>query len=85
MKMFKIYEMAKITKSNEFHKSHRKYKSEYGRTRTSEYIRGNIRGGIRWLGGVRIPCRHKHFFKNTSSIKYMHMLSMKLNTYIKVD
>jgi hypothetical protein len=39
------YEMTKITNSNQSHKSYRKYKSENGRivTRTSEYIRGEIR------------------------------------------
>jgi hypothetical protein len=36
-------EMTKITNSNQSHKSYRKYKSENGRTRTSEYIRGGIR------------------------------------------
>jgi hypothetical protein len=48
-----IYEMTKITNSIQSHKSNRKYKSENGRTRTSEYIRG----GIRFHGGVIIPCR----------------------------
>ena len=38
-----LYEMTKITNSNQFQKSYRKYKSENGRTRTSEYIRGGIR------------------------------------------
>jgi hypothetical protein len=42
----------KITIRNRSHKSYRKYKSENGRTRTSEYIRG----GIRCHGGVSIPC-----------------------------
>jgi hypothetical protein len=37
-----IHEMTKITISNQSHKSYRKYKSENGRTRTSEYIRGGI-------------------------------------------
>jgi hypothetical protein len=46
-------EMTKITNSIQSHKSYRKYKSEIGRTRTSEYIRG----GIRYHGGVSIPCR----------------------------
>jgi hypothetical protein len=46
-----MYEMTKITISNQSHKSYRKYKSENGRTRTSEYIRG----GIRCHGGVNIP------------------------------
>jgi hypothetical protein len=46
-------EMTKITSSNQSHKSYRKSKSENGRTRTSEYIRG----GIRCYGGVNIPCR----------------------------
>jgi hypothetical protein len=36
-------EMTKITNSNQSHMSQRKYKSENGRTRTSEYIRGGIR------------------------------------------
>jgi hypothetical protein len=45
------YEMTKITISNQSQKSYRKYKSENGRTRTSEYIRG----GIRCHGGVSIP------------------------------
>jgi hypothetical protein len=50
----KMYnEMTKITKSIQSHKSHMKYKSENGRKRTSEYIRG----GIRYHGGVSIPCR----------------------------
>jgi hypothetical protein len=31
-------ERTKITNSNQSHKSHRKYKSENGRTRISEYI-----------------------------------------------
>jgi ribosomal protein S17E len=44
--------MTKITISNQSHKSYRKYKSENGRTRTSEYIRS----GIRCHGGVSIPC-----------------------------
>jgi hypothetical protein len=48
-----IDEMTKITNSIQSHKSNRKYKSENGRTRTSEYIRGGIRGH----GGVSIPCR----------------------------
>jgi hypothetical protein len=48
-----LREMTKITNSNQSHKSQRKYKSEYGRTRTSEYIRG----GIRCHGGVSITCR----------------------------
>jgi hypothetical protein len=39
------------------HKSCRKYKSENGRTRTSEYIKG----GIRCLGGVSITCREPYF------------------------
>jgi hypothetical protein len=43
-------EITKITISNH---SHRKYKSENGCTRTSEYIRG----GIRCHGGESIPCR----------------------------
>jgi hypothetical protein len=47
-----IYEMTKITNSNQFHKSYRKYKSENGRILTSEYTRD----GIRYHGGVRIPC-----------------------------
>jgi hypothetical protein len=46
------YEMTKITISNQSCKSKRKYKSENGRTWTSEYIRG----GIRCHGGVSIPC-----------------------------
>jgi hypothetical protein len=45
-------EMTKITISNQSHKSYRKYKSENGRTRTSEYIRG----GIKCHRGVSIPC-----------------------------
>jgi hypothetical protein len=45
-------EMTKITISNQSHKSYKKYKSENGRTRTSEYIRG----GIRCHGGVSFPC-----------------------------
>jgi hypothetical protein len=45
--------MTKITISNQSRKSKRKYKSENGRTLTSEYIRG----GIRCHGGVSIPCR----------------------------
>jgi hypothetical protein len=45
-------EMTKITISNQSHKSYRKYKSENGHTRTSEYIRGEIR----CHGGVSIPC-----------------------------
>jgi hypothetical protein len=45
-------EMTKITISNQSRKSKRIYKSENGRTRTSEYIRG----GIRCHGGVSIPC-----------------------------
>jgi hypothetical protein len=40
----------KITNSNQSHKSHRKYKSENRRIRTSEYIRGGIR-----CHGVGIP------------------------------
>jgi hypothetical protein len=44
--------MTKITISNQSRKSKRKYKSENGSTRTSEYIRG----GIRCHGGVSIPC-----------------------------
>jgi hypothetical protein len=47
-----LYEMTKITNSIQSHKSNRKYKSENGRTRTSECIRG----GIRCHGGVSIPC-----------------------------
>jgi hypothetical protein len=43
----------KITNSNQFHKSYRKYKSDNGRTRTSEYIRR----GIMCHGGVSMPCR----------------------------
>jgi hypothetical protein len=39
----RIREMTKITISNQSHKSYRKYKSENGRIRTSEYIRGGIR------------------------------------------
>jgi hypothetical protein len=45
-------EMTKITNSIQCHKSDRKNKSENWCTRTSEYIRG----GIRCLGGVSIPC-----------------------------
>jgi hypothetical protein len=45
--------MTKITNSNQSHRSDRKYKSDNGRTWTSEYIRG----GIRCLGRVSIPCR----------------------------
>jgi hypothetical protein len=37
-----LNEMTKITVSNQSRKSKRKYKSENGRTRTSEYIRGGI-------------------------------------------
>jgi hypothetical protein len=48
-----LKEMTKITNSIQYHKSYGKYKSENGRTRTSEYIRG----GIRCHGGVSIPCR----------------------------
>jgi hypothetical protein len=46
------HERTKITNSNQSHKSYGKYKSENGRTWTSEYIRG----GIRCQGGVSIPC-----------------------------
>jgi hypothetical protein len=46
-----LNEMTKITISNQSRKSKRKYKSENGSTRTSEYIRG----GIRCHGGVSIP------------------------------
>jgi hypothetical protein len=46
-------EMKKITNSIQYHKSYGKYKSENGRTRTSEYIRG----GIRCHGGVSIILR----------------------------
>jgi hypothetical protein len=42
--------MTKITNSNKSHKSYRKYKSENGRIRTSEYMKG----GIRCLGGVSL-------------------------------
>jgi hypothetical protein len=45
-----VSEMTKITNSNQSHNSYRKYKSENGRTRTSEYITG----GIRCHGGVSI-------------------------------
>jgi hypothetical protein len=45
-------EMTKITNSNQSQNTYRKYKSENGRTRTSEHIRG----GIRCHGGVSIPC-----------------------------
>ena len=45
-------EMKKMTNSNLSHYSYRKYKSENGRTWTSEYIRD----GIRYHGGVSIPC-----------------------------
>jgi hypothetical protein len=40
--------MTKITISNQSFKSYRKYKLENGRTRTSEYIRGDIgcHGGV---------------------------------------
>jgi hypothetical protein len=48
----KHYEMTNIMNSNQSHKSFRKYKSENGRTRASEYIRG----GIRCHGRVSIPC-----------------------------
>jgi hypothetical protein len=48
--------MTKITISNQSHKSYRKYKSENGHTRTSEYIRG----GIRCHGGVSIPVDRSH-------------------------
>jgi hypothetical protein len=48
----KITEMTKITNSNQSHKSYRKFKSENGPTRISEYSRG----GIRCHGGVSIPC-----------------------------
>jgi hypothetical protein len=48
-----LHEKTKITNSIQYHKSNRKFKSENGRTRTSEYIRG----GIRCHGGVSIPCR----------------------------
>jgi hypothetical protein len=44
--------MSKITNSNQSQKSYRKYISENGRTRTSEYIRG----GIRCHGGVSLQC-----------------------------
>jgi hypothetical protein len=37
--------------SDQFHISCRKYKSDNGRTWTSEFIRG----GIRFHGGVNIP------------------------------
>jgi hypothetical protein len=49
---FTLNEMTKITTSNQSHKSYRKCKSENGRTRTSEFIRG----GIRCHGGASIPC-----------------------------
>jgi hypothetical protein len=49
---FRRHEMTEIMISNQFHTSYRKCKSENGRTRTSEYIRG----GIRCHGGVSIPC-----------------------------
>jgi hypothetical protein len=45
-------EMTKITNSIQHHKSYRKYKSDNGRTWTSEYTRG----GIRCHGGVSILC-----------------------------
>jgi hypothetical protein len=50
-----FHEMTKITNSYQSHKSYRKYKSENGRTRTSEYIRV----GIRYHGGVSIPCSYQ--------------------------
>jgi hypothetical protein len=46
-------EMTKITNSIQSHKSKMKYKSENGRTRTSAYIRDEIKSH----GGVSIPCR----------------------------
>jgi hypothetical protein len=48
-----VHERTKITNSNQSHKSYRKYKSENGRTRAFEYIRG----GIRSHGGVSFPCQ----------------------------
>jgi hypothetical protein len=50
-----LHEITKITNSIQSNKSYRKYmyKSENGRTRTAEYIRG----GIRCHGGVSIPSR----------------------------
>jgi hypothetical protein len=50
--MILLYELTKITISNQSYKSYRKYKSEKGHTRTSEYIRGEIRCN----GGVSTPC-----------------------------
>jgi hypothetical protein len=48
-----IHEMTKVMNRIQSHKSYRKYKSENGRRRTSEYTRG----GIRCHGGVSTPCR----------------------------
>jgi hypothetical protein len=50
-------EMTKITNRNQSHKSYRKYKSENGRTRTSEYIGGGIRchEGVSLVGRSHLP------------------------------
>jgi hypothetical protein len=48
----RLHEMTTITNNNQSHTSYRKYKSENGCTRTSEYISG----GIRCHGGVSIHC-----------------------------
>jgi hypothetical protein len=46
------HKITKITISKQSLKSYRKYKSENGCTRISEYIRG----GIMYHRGVNIPC-----------------------------
>ena len=61
-----------ITNSNQSQKSYWKYKSENGRTWTSEYIRC----GIRCHGEVSIPCRpiYPSVFKKPEVVNELHRL-----------
>jgi ribosomal 50S subunit-associated protein YjgA (DUF615 family) len=60
-----VNEMTKITNSIQTHKSNRKYKSENGRTRTSEYIRGGMRcHGIDRISNLLYTCRNQRKRRN---------------------
>jgi hypothetical protein len=70
-------ERTKITNSNQSHESYRKYKSENGRTWTSEFIRS----GIRCHGGVSIPCWLFLYHESDIVLEYLNNLSFDYRVY----
>jgi hypothetical protein len=66
-------EMTKITNSIQYHKSNRKYKSENGRTRTTEYIRG----GMELLKIIFLFVIHSRFQKIKISLNHPNFVGIR--------